>query len=123
LAALGCVAMIMMATALVQPSFAQSQQKVVDAKKGWQATGLVVNGPGTIAFRAAGTWTFNPGLPAVDANGNCKFSTQGRTMYAFSRAGGCEGQLIGRIGKSRPFIVGANSSHAIAADERGPPCI
>jgi hypothetical protein len=41
-------------------------------------------------------------------------------MYAYSAQGGCEGQLIGRIGNGRPFVVGAQGTYRIADDEWGP---
>ena len=43
----------------------------------------------------------------------------GRPEYAFNGPGGREGQLIGRIGNGKPFIVGVQSSHKIANDENG----
>jgi hypothetical protein len=95
-------------------------QAVIDARQTWQKSSLIVRGSGTIAFRAVGTWIFNPTLPAVDGNGDVRFSTEGRPTYAFSGPGGREGQLIGRIGTGAPFIVGAKSSHFIAAGESGP---
>lgn len=93
---------------------------VIDARQTWQKTSLVVRGSGTIAFRAAGTWSFNPAFPAVDGSGNVRFSTEGRPTYAFNGPGGREGQLIGRIGTGAPFIVGTSSVHFIAGGESGP---
>jgi len=93
---------------------------IVEAARGWQSTGVVIHGPGTIDFRAVGTWVFNPSLPAVDGNGASRFSTQGRREYAFDGPSGREGQLIGRIGNGAPFIVGAQSSHRVTAGEEGP---
>ncbi len=95
-------------------------QAVIDARQTWQTSSLIVRGSGTIAFRAVGTWIFNPTQPAVDGNGDIRFSTEGRPTYAFSGPGGREGQLIGRIGTGAPFIVGTESSHFIAAGESGP---
>jgi hypothetical protein len=95
-------------------------QAVIDARQAWQKSSLIVQGSGTIAFRATGTWIFNPAMPAVDGNGDVRFSTEGRPTYAFSGPGGREGQLIGRIGTGTPFIVGTMSSHFIAAGESGP---
>jgi hypothetical protein len=95
-------------------------QAVIDARQTWQKSSLIVRGSGTIAFRAVGTWIFNPVLPAVDGNGDVRFSTEGRPTYAFSGPGGREGQLIGRIGTGAPFIVGSKSNHFIAAGESGP---
>lgn len=40
-------------------------------------------------------------------------------MYAYSGPNGCEGQLIGRIGEGRPFVVGASSSHEVESGENG----
>jgi tetratricopeptide (TPR) repeat protein len=96
-----------------------SIQATIRADKGWQATDAVIRGPGTIDFQAVGKWVFNPGLPAVDGDGAPQFSTQGRAEYAYHESGGREGQLIGRIGNGRPFIVGANSSHTITNGESG----
>jgi hypothetical protein len=93
---------------------------VIEANKGWQPAGIDIHGPGTLEFRAAGTWVFNPNLPAVGANGDGRFSTQGRQGYSFHGAAGREGQLIGRIGNGAPFVVGAQSSHHIAEGEEGP---
>ena len=95
-------------------------QAVINARQTWQTSSLIVRGSGTIAFRAVGTWIFNPTQPAVDGNGDIRFSTEGRPTYAFSGPGGREGQLIGRIGTGAPFIVGTESSHFIATGESGP---
>jgi tetratricopeptide (TPR) repeat protein len=94
-------------------------QATIRADKGWQATDAVIRGAGTVDFHAVGRWVFNPGLPAVDGDGAAQFSTQGRAEYAYHESGGREGQLIGRIGNGRPFIVGANSSHTITNGESG----
>jgi TPR repeat len=101
------------------PSIAEPVRVTIRARNGWQSSGVAVHGTGTVEFRAAGRWVFNPGLPAVDGDGDCRFSTQGRTMYAYSGPNGCEGQLIGRIGEGRPFVVGAGGSHPVAGDENG----
>jgi hypothetical protein len=93
---------------------------VIEANKGWQQAGITIHGPGTLEFRAAGTWVFNPNLPAVGANGDGRFSTQGRQGYSFHGAAGREGQLIGRIGDGVPFVVGIQSSHHVAEGEEGP---
>ena len=97
----------------------QTREQTVDARSSWQAL-MNVEGPGTIEFRVTGKWTFNPDQPAVDANGDCRFSTRGRRTYPFGESNGCEGQLIGRIGNGKSFIVGTQSSHIIEPDEKGP---
>lgn len=98
----------------------QSSVAIVHATQTWQATEINIRGPGLLTFHAAGRWRFNPGLPAVDANGDCRFPTLGRHMYAYSAQGGCEGQLIGRIGNGSPFVVGAQGTYRIADNELGP---
>jgi hypothetical protein len=102
------------------PAAHEPVQATIRARGSWQETGMVVvQGAAALEFRAAGTWVFNPGLAAVGGDGNCRFSTRKRTMYAYSGPGGCEGQLIGRIGDGRPFVVGAHGSHSVAAGESG----
>lgn len=103
----------------VRSSAGEPVRATVRARDGWQGSGVVVQGTGRVEFRAAGKWVFNPGLPAVDGDGDCRFSTRGRTIYAYSGPNGCEGQLIGRIGEGKPFVVGASSSHAVEGDESG----
>jgi hypothetical protein len=94
-------------------------QATVEAKEGWQPTEINIVSPGTIEFRTAGKWSFNPRAPLVDANGHAQLSTRGRPEYAFNGDGGREGQLIGRIGYGEPFIVGVQSSHTIGKGETG----
>ena len=93
---------------------------VVQANMAWQAMPLTCAGKGTLQIATTGTWTFNPRIGAVSGAGAGQYSTQGRSTYAFSGVGGTEGQLIGKIGNGKPFIVGANCSHPLGSTDVGP---
>jgi hypothetical protein len=106
--------------AAAPPAAHEPVRATIRARGSWQETGAVVaQGTAELEFRASGRWVFNPGLSAVGGDGDCRFSTRGRSMYAYSGPDGCEGQLIGRIGDGRPFVVGARGSHTVAAGESG----
>ena len=97
-----------------------TSKAVVQANLAWQAVPITCGGKGILQIAATGTWTFNPRIGAVSAAGAGQFSTQGRSTYAFSGVGGKEGQLIGRIGNGKPFVVGANCSHQLGPSDVGP---
>ncbi|HUC62293.1 MAG TPA: hypothetical protein VMF53_10085 [Alphaproteobacteria bacterium] len=90
----------------------------VQAAQSWRDTYIDVNAPGVLRFHAVGTWVFNPSRPAVDADGDRRLPTGGRACYADQDPNAREGQLIGRIGNGRPFVVGASSERRVG-DERG----
>jgi hypothetical protein len=91
----------------------------VHADAGWQQTGVRVHGNGILRFEARGQWVFNPAQPPVDGDGAAELPTTGRVNYVYSGPGGREGQLIGLIGRSRPFVVGAQSYHRVMPNEFG----
>jgi hypothetical protein len=91
----------------------------VRADKGWQETDVRVRGDGILRFEARGKWVFNPAEPPVDGDGAEGLPTAGRINYAYSGPDGREGQLIGRIGRSRPFVIGAQSYHRVTPNEFG----
>lgn len=98
----------------------QQAQITVDARRGWQPTGIVVRGPGTLRIRASGRWSFNPAEPAVTAAGARRLSTFRRPAYAYSGPGGREGQLIGRIGDGPSFVVGSRVDRGLPPAAVGP---
>jgi hypothetical protein len=91
----------------------------VRADKGWQETGVRVHGSGILRFETRGQWVFNPAEPPVDGDGAAGLPTTGRINYAYVGPDGREGQLIGRIGRSRPFVIGAQSYHRVMPNEFG----
>ena len=91
----------------------------VEANKSWQKVRLTLGGRGTIRFKAAGKWIFNPSQPAVGGDGAGNLSTAGRTSYTFSGSDGREGQLIGKIGRGAPFVAGAHGMHDVRPNEIG----
>jgi hypothetical protein len=92
----------------------------IEADQGWQKARLKLNGRGVLHFRASGKWVFNPAQPPVDGDGAQDLSTAGRTSYTFSRLQGREGQLIGKIGRQKPFVAGARGVHDVNRREIGP---
>ncbi len=79
----------------------------VQASNGWQFSGVVLKPEDQVVISAQGLWTANPATGFVSADGNHRYSTNGRGNYAYSGADGYEGQLIGRIGVGgAPFVSG-----------------
>lgn len=114
-----------LATLCCAPPMAAAKERlvyvvtVIQANQAWQRVGLRLYGRGVLRFRTRGRWVFNPSQPMVDGDGAAHLSTAGRTNYTFSSPQGREGQLIGRIGRQKPFVAGAHGTHRIARHEIG----
>lgn len=91
----------------------------VQANRSWHRVRLRLRGRGMLHFRANGRWIFNPSQPAVGGDGAANLPTAGRTNYTFDGPQGREGQLIGRIGRQKPFVAGAHGTHRISRHEIG----
>jgi hypothetical protein len=121
-AAIGFTASIIVACAT---SFSVANERrihaevTVRANQGWQEAGVRVRGDGILRFEARGQWLFNPAEPPVDGDGAAGLPTIGRINYVYSGPDGREGQLIGRIGRSRPFVIGTQSYHRVMPNEFG----
>lgn len=92
----------------------------IHADRGWQKVEIELRGRGILRFESHGQWNFNPSLPAVSGSGASQLPTAGRESYTFSGPGGREGQLIGRIGRAPPFVVGEAGFHQVRRNEVGP---
>ncbi len=92
----------------------------IEANRGWQKVHMTIHGRGLLHFRAHGQWVFNPRQPPVDGDGAQNLSTAGRSSYTFDGAQGREGQLIGKIGRQKPFVAGARGMHTVGRREIGP---
>ena len=55
----------------------------------------------------------------MGGDGAANLPTAGRSNYTFSGSAGREGQLIGKIGNSAPFIAGADGMHEVRPNEIG----
>jgi hypothetical protein len=122
--AIGAAILIGVAAFLPTTASAKSGRVVVvatiDAKSAWRKVSLRLHGRGVLRFQTEGQWVFNPALPAVDGDGAQNLPTAGRSSYTFSGPQGREGQLIGRIGRLRPFVAGAHGVHQVGRREIGP---
>jgi len=92
----------------------------VQANQAWQKVAIVPHGRGVLRFRTDGIWVFNPSQRAVDGDGAESLSTAGRINYTFGGTDGREGQLIGKIGRGKPFVAGAHGVHKVKRGETGP---
>lgn len=118
------IAAVLVVACCAPPMVAAKKKRVflvaaIQANQAWQRVGLRLHGRGVLRFRARGHWIFNPSQPAVDGDGAANLSTAGRTNYTFSGPQGREGQLIGRIGRRKPFVAGAHGTHRIGRHEIG----
>jgi hypothetical protein len=119
------LATVLIALCCAPPMAAAKERRVfvvttIQANRSWHRVNFRLHGRGMLRFRARGRWIFNPSQPSVGGDGATNLSTAGRTNYTFSGPQGREGQLIGRIGRHKPFVAGAHGLHRMGRHEIGP---
>ena len=109
--------------------------KKIIAAATWQPIGVVLDGSavtltiktGVDENRKNETWSYNKNRAEAtcDADGNKSFTTHEKERYAYARADGFEGQLIGRIQSLnfspnlQPFAVGTSAVIEVPAGYSG----
>jgi len=98
-----------------QPSYGTARTATVPANQTWSNSGIDVRRGDVIHFRASGNVTLsqNPGDYGTPAGAN-----DGRMAGNSPLRGVTGGMLIGRVGNSMPFVIGAESDVTMPANGR-----
>jgi hypothetical protein len=98
-----------------QPSYGSARTVTIPANQTWSNSGIDVRRGDLIHFRASGNVTLsqNPGDYGTPAGAN-----DGRMAGNSPLRGVTGGILIGRVGNSQPFVIGAESDITMPANGR-----
>jgi len=98
-----------------QPAYGTERTVTIPANQTWSNSGIDVRRGDVIHFRASGNVTLsqNPGDYGTPAGAN-----SGRMAGNSPLQGVTGGILIGRVGNSRPFVIGAESDVTMPANGR-----
>jgi len=98
-----------------QPSFGRARTVTIPTSQAWSNSGIDVRRGDVIHFRASGnvTLSHNPGDYGTPSGAN-----DGRLAGNSPLSGVTGGMLIGRVGNSQPFAIGAESEVTMPASGR-----